>query len=98
MLVLSRKVGEVITIGNGITVTVLSVDRGTVRIGVDAPRDVRVHRKEVFDRIRTSNESAARVPRASVRGAVARLRAGDVHTNGHAYEPDATEPTPRSGD
>ena len=51
MLVLSRKAGEVVTIGGDIKVTIVSVDRGVVRLGIEAPRDVPVHRKEVYDRI-----------------------------------------------
>jgi carbon storage regulator len=51
MLVLSRKVGEKILINGSITVEVVSVDRGKVRIGISAPPEVSVHRKEVYDRI-----------------------------------------------
>lgn len=51
MLVLSRKRGEVITIGNGVTVTVLSVQGDRVKIGVVAPAEVSVHRQEIRERI-----------------------------------------------
>lgn len=51
MLILTRKVGETITIGEGVLVTVLAVKGGQVRLGIDAPRDVAVHRGEVRDRI-----------------------------------------------
>ena len=51
MLVLSRKQGEVITIGNGVTVTVLAVRGDRVKIGVQAPAEVPVHRQEIRDRI-----------------------------------------------
>lgn len=51
MLVLSRTVGELISIGDDISVRVLSISGGTVRFGVDAPRQVEVHRAEVYDRI-----------------------------------------------
>jgi carbon storage regulator len=47
MLVLSRRRGEVITIGNGVTVTVLAVQGDRVKIGVAAPQDVPVHRQEL---------------------------------------------------
>lgn len=60
MLVLSRKVGEVITIGNSVTITVLSYDRGIVRIGIDAPKNIPVHRKEVYDKIIELNKMSAR--------------------------------------
>ena len=51
MLVLSRVVGELISIGNTITVRVLDVSGGNVRFGVEAPRHVNVHRCEVYERI-----------------------------------------------
>ncbi len=59
MLVLSRRPQESIVIGPDIVVTVLSVHNDQVRIGISAPRDVDVHRQEVFDAIRTANEEAA---------------------------------------
>lgn len=59
MLVLSRKTGEVVTIGNDIKITVVNVDRGVVRLGIEAPKSVVVHRKEVYDRITESNKEAA---------------------------------------
>jgi carbon storage regulator len=51
MLVLSRKRGETIVIGNGVTVTVLAVDGDRVKLGIVAPAEVPVHREEVFQRI-----------------------------------------------
>ena len=51
MLVLSRKVGEVVTIGNSIEITVISYDRGVIRLGINAPKSIAVHRKEVYDKI-----------------------------------------------
>ena len=51
MLVLSRKRGEAITIGNGVTVTVLAVQGNKVKIGVVAPAEVPVHRQEIHERI-----------------------------------------------
>lgn len=59
MLVLARKTGESITIGDGIVITVVAVDGGVVKVGVDAPRDVKVLRSEVYERIRETNEAAA---------------------------------------
>ena len=49
MLVLTRKLGEKIRIGDSITVTVVEVDRGKVRIGIEAPKDVRVMRDELLN-------------------------------------------------
>ena len=51
MLILTRRVGETLCIGSEITVTVLGIKGNQVRIGVDAPKDVAVHRQEIFDRI-----------------------------------------------
>jgi carbon storage regulator len=51
MLVLSRKVGEKIIINGSIEVSVVALERGKVRLGISAPPEVSVHRKEVFDRI-----------------------------------------------
>ena len=51
MLVLSRKPGESVVIGNGITVTVVAVEGGRVRLGFDAPSEVPIHRTEVHQRI-----------------------------------------------
>jgi carbon storage regulator len=53
MLVLSRKNGEAIVIGDGITVTVLAVEGGRVKLGVVAPREVPIHREEVGEAIRS---------------------------------------------
>jgi len=51
MLILSRRVGEAVTIGNEVTITVLSVKGNQVRLGVQAPKHIAVHRQEVFQRI-----------------------------------------------
>ncbi len=51
MLILSRKVGETLMIGDEVTVTVLGVKGNQVRIGVNAPKEVAVHREEIYERI-----------------------------------------------
>lgn len=61
MLVLTRKVNQSIMIGEGVEVVVLDVRGEQVRLGIKAPDDVKVHRKEIFDAIKTSNEDAASV-------------------------------------
>ena len=52
MLILTRRVGETVMIGENITVTVLGVKGNQVRVGVNAPRDVAVHREEIYERIK----------------------------------------------
>jgi carbon storage regulator len=51
MLILTRRVGETVVIGNDVTVTVLGVKGNQVRLGVNAPREVAVHREEIYERI-----------------------------------------------
>lgn len=52
MLILTRRVGETLMIGDEVSVTVLGVKGNQVRIGVNAPRDVSVHREEIYERIK----------------------------------------------
>lgn len=59
MLVFSRRLDEAIVIGDGIEVKVLRVGRDSVRIGITAPASVPVHRREIYEQIRTANASAA---------------------------------------
>lgn len=61
MLVLTRKPGEGITIGPNIRVMVLEIRGGQVRLGVDAPRTIEVHRDEVYTRIHDENKHAANI-------------------------------------
>ena len=52
MLILTRRVGETLMVGDDVTVTVLGVKGNQVRIGINAPKDVAVHREEIYQRIR----------------------------------------------
>lgn len=56
MLILTRRVGETVVIGDDVTVTVLGVKGNQVRLGVNAPREVSVHREEIFERIKKEQE------------------------------------------
>ena len=51
MLILTRRVGETLMIGDSVTVTILGVKGNQVRVGITAPKDVAVHREEIFQRI-----------------------------------------------
>lgn len=62
MLILTRRVGETVMIGNEVTVTVLGVKGNQVRIGVNAPKDVAVHREEIYERIRREEDQEGKSP------------------------------------
>ena len=79
MLVLTRRTGQSILVGDDIVITVLELSRDQVRIGIRAPRSVSVHREEVYEEILLSNRAAAAAATASVPAAVERPSAfGDL--------------------
>lgn len=59
MLVLSRKVNQSIMVGDNVRVVVVAVDRDQVKLGIEAPREIAVHRSEIYEEIQRSNRSAA---------------------------------------
>ena len=75
MLVLTRKLGENIRIGDAIKITVLEVRSGQVKLGIEAPPEVKVHREEIYARIQEENRRAqSRKPEGST--------GGDTHREG----------------
>lgn len=69
MLVLSRKKDESIKIGDDVVVTIVAIRRDKVRLGIDAPQDIPVHRREVYDAIKKENQKTAGLSRPEGQGA-----------------------------
>ena len=65
MLILTRRLGESVNIGDEVTVTVLGVKGGQVRLGFTAPPDVAVHRQEIYERIQAETSANVSKPRFS---------------------------------
>ncbi|GAA3930431.1 carbon storage regulator CsrA [Actinoplanes auranticolor] len=82
MLVLTRKAGESLMIGDDVVVTVLETRGDVVRIGIEAPRSIRVHREEVFRELQTSNREAASPDEDAVRAVTEMLRPAMVEPPG----------------
>jgi len=88
MLVLTRKVNQSIMIGDEIEVSVISVMGDKVRLGIQAPRDVSVFRREVFDEIQAQNQAAAEADTQSVARALGALDAAqEAEGNGAGSDP-----------
>jgi carbon storage regulator len=74
MLVLTRKVNEVILVNDNIEIKVVSIEGNHVRLGVNAPKDVTIHRKEIYDRIKEENKSAIKSTKTDIGEALKKLR------------------------
>ncbi len=90
MLVLTRRSSQSIVIGKDIVVTVLEVRGDQVRIGVSAPRDVDVHREEVFLELQEANRSAASPSPAAVEALGQLLPAGETERSGEQDRPPSS--------
>jgi len=66
MLILTRRVGETVVIGDDVTVTVLGVKGNQVRLGVNAPKEITVHREEIFERIKREQADGEAIPPRAV--------------------------------
>ena len=66
MLILTRRAGETVMIGSDVTITVLGVKGNQVRIGINAPKDIAVHREEIYERIQNEKAGASGADSADV--------------------------------
>jgi carbon storage regulator len=64
MLVLSRKINQAIMIGDDVRIVIVGVERDQVKVGIEAPRDIPVHRSEVYEEIQRSNRQAVELASA----------------------------------
>jgi carbon storage regulator len=75
MLILTRKLGENIRIGDKVKITILDIKGGQVKLGIDAPPHIAVHREEIYERIREENRRASNVAPHLLREVAGSLRA-----------------------
>src|SRR2546421_8309789 len=92
MLVLSRQRDETIMIGDDIEVTVISIRGDKVRLGINAPKEIEVHRKEVYDAIRRENREAAQVRPEDLPG-IGKVPPGRPAKDGYVPQTDAAKET-----
>jgi carbon storage regulator len=78
VLVLSRKLNQAIMIGDDVRIVVVAVDRDTVKLGIEAPRTIPVHRSEVYEEIQRTNRAAAGEPAEKAPEAPERVRVADL--------------------
>jgi len=94
MLILTRKTGESIQIGDQIRIKIIDVNRQFVKVGIEAPRSVKVHREEIWERIREENIKAGALPSLDLSGAARLLKTIDPRKDsGEESESENETPT-----
>ncbi len=92
MLILSRKLDESIRIGDGIVVKIVAIQDGQVKLGIDAPRDVRILRSELYEETQKSNKQAASADRSAALEAARRFAQQPAPDVPAAVKPPARNP------
>jgi carbon storage regulator len=77
MLVLSRRKDEKVVIGDGIVITVVEIRGDTVKLGIDAPKEIAIYRSELIDAVRQANIEAAQPPKVDLDELQKKLKGGD---------------------
>jgi carbon storage regulator len=77
MLILTRKLGERITIGDNIVITLLEIAGSQVKLGIEAPKGISIHRQEIYERIRQQNLRASEVTASDLSEAASLLRTSE---------------------
>jgi carbon storage regulator len=78
MLILTRKLGEKITIGDDITITLVEIKGTQVKLGIDAPKHIEIYRQEVYERIRQENLSSSEINDSDLSSAFAIYRSTEL--------------------
>ena len=92
MLILTRRAGQNIMIGDDIVISVIEVRGDAVRIGIQAPQSVDVHREEVYRELQIANQTAASSPESAVDATVGELLKSRQSRQSRAGAPETTEP------
>jgi len=74
MLILTRKLGERIAIGDDVTITLLEIKGSQVKLGIEAPKSISIHRQEIYERIREENLRSSEVSASDLSNATSLLR------------------------